>query len=68
VQICATERLQLSHFTDADAAFILRLLNEPSFIRHISDNGVRRLDEDEIRQFAIKLGSHRMKTFALGFA
>lgn len=45
MQICETERLRLSHFTDDDAAFILRLLNEPSFIRHISDKGVRTLDD-----------------------
>lgn len=42
---CETQRLQLSHFTEIDAAFILRLLNEPSFIRHISDKNVRTLDD-----------------------
>lgn len=45
MQICETERLRLSHFTEEDAAFILRLLNEPSFIRHISDKGVRTVDD-----------------------
>jgi ribosomal-protein-alanine N-acetyltransferase len=45
VHICETPRLQLSHFNEDDAPFILRLLNEPSFIRHISDKGVRTLDD-----------------------
>jgi len=45
VLICETERLRLRHFTEADAAFIVRLLNEPSFIRHIADKGVRTLDD-----------------------
>lgn len=45
MQICETQRLQLSHFTEDDAAFILRLLNEPSFIRHIADKNVRTLDD-----------------------
>ena len=38
--ICETARLQVSHFTLDDAGFILRLLNEPSFIRAIADKGV----------------------------
>ncbi len=42
---CETERLRIRHFTEDDAAFILRLLNEPSFIRHIADKGVRTLDD-----------------------
>ena len=43
--ICETERLRVRHLTVDDAAFILRLLNEPSFIRHIADKGVRTLDD-----------------------
>lgn len=45
MQFCETPRLQLSHFTEDDAAFIVRLLNEPSFIRHIADKNVRTLDD-----------------------
>ena len=34
--VCETARLRVSHFSeDGDAAFILRLLNEPSFIRRM---------------------------------
>jgi RimJ/RimL family protein N-acetyltransferase len=44
--VCETTRLCVSHFSeDGDAAFILRLLNEPSFIRHIADKKVRTLDD-----------------------
>jgi [ribosomal protein S5]-alanine N-acetyltransferase len=36
-----TERLRLRRLTACDAPFILRLVNEPSFIKHIGDRGVR---------------------------
>lgn len=39
-----TERLLLRELTAADAPFVLALLNEPSFIAHIGDRGVRTLD------------------------
>lgn len=39
-----TKRLTLRQFTFDDAPFILRLLNEPSFIDNIGDKGVRDLD------------------------
>lgn len=38
-----TSRLRLRPFTEADAAFILRLLNEPAFLANIGDKGVRDL-------------------------
>jgi ribosomal-protein-alanine N-acetyltransferase len=40
-----TARLELCHLTDADAPFILELLNEPSFLRFIGDKGVRTLED-----------------------
>lgn len=43
--ICETARLRLRHFHAGDAPFILRLLNEPSFLRHIGDKQVRTLDD-----------------------
>jgi len=43
--VLKTERLILSHLTGDDAEFILRLLNEPSFIRYIGDKNVRTLDD-----------------------
>jgi RimJ/RimL family protein N-acetyltransferase len=36
-----TDRLVLRRLTPDDAPFILRLLNEPSFLQHIGDRGVR---------------------------
>ena len=40
-----TERLELRRFTEDDAGFVLRLVNEPAFLRHIGDRGVRSLDD-----------------------
>lgn len=40
-----TPRLRLRQLDPADAAFIRRLVNEPSFIRYVGDRGVR-TDED----------------------
>jgi RimJ/RimL family protein N-acetyltransferase len=40
-----TERLIIREFTEADAPFILRLLNEPTFIQYIADKGVRTLEQ-----------------------
>ena len=39
--VLETERLILRRLTVDDAAFIMRLLNEPSFLQHIGDRGVR---------------------------
>ena len=39
-----TERLELHLFTADDADFVLRLLNEPSFLRYIGDRGVHDLE------------------------
>ena len=40
-----TERLSLRRLSCDDAGFILRLLNEPSFIQNIGDKGVRDMDD-----------------------
>lgn len=45
MQILLTERLSLREFTPQDAAFLLRLVNEPGWIRNINDPGVRTLDD-----------------------
>ena len=42
--ICETTRLILRPLQKDDAPFILRLLNEPSFIKNIADKGVRDLE------------------------
>lgn len=38
-------RLTLRRLTEDDAPFILRLVNEPSWLRFIGDKGVRNLDD-----------------------
>lgn len=39
--IAQTSRLLLRELEEGDAAFILKLLNEPSFLRYIGDKGAR---------------------------
>ncbi len=41
MDVVRTHRLVLRRLGEADGAFILELLNEPSFIRNIGDKGVR---------------------------
>ena len=43
----STARLTLRAFTRADAGFMLRLLNEPGWLRYIGDRGVHTLTEAE---------------------
>jgi RimJ/RimL family protein N-acetyltransferase len=40
-EVLETDRLRLRRLSTDDAEFILRLLNEPSFIQNIGDKGVR---------------------------
>ncbi|HWQ08398.1 MAG TPA: GNAT family N-acetyltransferase [Holophaga sp.] len=47
MQILATSRLRLREMEQADAPFILELLNEPAFIQNIADKGVRTLADAE---------------------
>jgi RimJ/RimL family protein N-acetyltransferase len=44
-----TARLTLRRFDLGDARFVLGLLNEPSFLLHVGDKGVR--TEDEARRY-----------------
>jgi RimJ/RimL family protein N-acetyltransferase len=43
--ILETPRLVLREFTHGDDGFVLRLLNEPSWLRFIGDRGVRTLED-----------------------
>ena len=45
MKVLETDRLILRRLAVEDAEFILRLLNEPSFLRFIGDKGVRTLDD-----------------------
>lgn len=63
--VLETERLTLRHASLDDAPFILRLLNEPSFLQYIGDRGVRSLDDacDYIARRLI--GSYEQHGFGL---
>lgn len=45
MRMCETPRLSIRRLAVADAPFILRLLNEPSFLENIGDRGARSLDD-----------------------
>jgi RimJ/RimL family protein N-acetyltransferase len=45
MNILETERLRLRTVAAADAPFYLELVNDPAFIEHIGDRGIRTLDE-----------------------
>jgi [ribosomal protein S5]-alanine N-acetyltransferase len=45
VKILETERLILREVVESDDAFMLDLLNQPSFIRYIGDRNVRNLEQ-----------------------
>lgn len=50
--VLETARLHLRELTVGDAPFVLRLLNDPSFLRYIGDRGVR--DLDDARRYIVK--------------
>ncbi len=52
MHVLETERLTLRRLSLDDAAFILELLNDPSFLRFIGDKGVRNLED--ARQYILK--------------
>ena len=43
--VLVTPRLSLNRIAADDATFLLRLLNEPSFLQHIGDRGVRTIED-----------------------
>lgn len=44
MRVMETSRITIRHLLPDDAAFMLELLNDPSFIRNIGDRGVRDLE------------------------
>ena len=63
--ITETERLRLRHFNDNDAAFIVRLLNEPGFLRYIGDRGVRTVQDAASYIERAALASYRAHGFGV---
>ena len=45
MNVIETERLNLREVSEADAAFVLELLNDPDFVRNVADRGVRTLED-----------------------
>jgi RimJ/RimL family protein N-acetyltransferase len=45
MKVLETERLVLRRLGDADAPFIVALLNDPGWLRYIGDKGVKSLDD-----------------------
>ncbi len=63
--VIETARLVLRCLTDADAAFMLDLLNQPSFIENIGDRGARTLDEARAYIAKVPVASYRRYGFGL---
>jgi RimJ/RimL family protein N-acetyltransferase len=63
--VLRTERLTLRELDEADADFIVRLLNEPSFLRFIGDRGVR--TPSDARRYLLEgpVASYRRRGFGL---
>ena len=55
----------MRRLTEEDAPFILRLLNEPSFIEFIGDRGVRSLDDAKTYLRAGPIASYQQYGFGL---
>lgn len=51
MKILETDRLVIRHLTTDDTAFILELLNEPSFIQNIGDRNVR--TEEDAKKYLL---------------
>lgn len=63
--VLETDRLQLRWLTVADAPFTLELLNEPAYLRHIGDKGVRNLDDARAYLRDRPMASYRQHGFGL---
>ncbi len=60
-----TARLRLRRQTLDDAAFLIAVMNDPDFIRHIADRGVRTLDDARAYLTAGALASYAEHGFGL---
>ena len=63
--VLETQRLSLRELTSDDAQFILKLLNEPSFLRYIGDKQARNLED--ARQYILNgpVASYERNGFGL---
>jgi [ribosomal protein S5]-alanine N-acetyltransferase len=66
--VLETDRLSLFRLSERspdDCAFVLRQLNEPSFLRNIGDRGVRTLEQARDYVFARMVTSYRSHGYGL---
>lgn len=63
--VLETERLVLRRLCLDDAAFIVQLLNEPSFLHYIGDKGVRTLDDARTYLLQGPIASYERHGFGL---
>ena len=65
MNVIETGRLNLREMSEADAAFVLEVLNDPGFIRFVGDRGVR-TPEEAARYIAERFAeSYRQNGFGL---
>ena len=65
MKILETDRLILRQLSTEDAAFILELVNEPSFIQNIGDRGVRTLEDARVYILRVAISSYEKNGFGL---
>jgi len=65
VNIASTKRLKICRLSEHDGAFILQLVNEPSFIKYIGDKGVRDLADAMSYLNRGPIASYRQHGFGL---
>lgn len=65
MKILKTNRLILRRFTEADSAFILELLNEPSWKRYIGDRGIDSLEAARHYLETVPIASYEQHGFGL---
>jgi len=65
VLVLETERLRLRKLSIDDADFILKLLNEPSFIRYIGDKNVRTMEDARLYLLNGPIASYQKFGFGL---
>jgi ribosomal-protein-alanine N-acetyltransferase len=63
--VAETERLRLRRVHEGDAAFMLELLNQPTFLRFIGDKGVRTLEDARNYIRTGPLASYQLNGFGL---
>jgi [ribosomal protein S5]-alanine N-acetyltransferase len=65
LNVIETERLKLREMSEADAEFVLEILNDPGFVRFVGDRGVR-THEDAARYINERfVESYRQNGFGL---